>query len=247
MTRGYFAVRWLAAITLALPLAAQSALDAQQRGATSNQPRAQTPKPTATAPATVQTSQSLCEDKSYQKACKSYEELVQAGDDGVKPHFLAVPGSIAFVCFRQGEDVFLVIELNGPCCWKIKDPDLVNKIEESKNALGWARAFENGIGGSVMMPLTSFKGTWTRLAKILPSHFQADSVNLAGASDQQSVWADESQFAASVRYENRFGKNIDYRLVIQRSTGRFAETYKEESAQLPFSESQGRCSRILSR
>src|SRR5437899_12774621 len=54
----------------------------------------------------------VCPDPGATKACKSYTELRQAGDDGVRAS--VVNNGIAFACFRQPEDEFFVITLTGP-------------------------------------------------------------------------------------------------------------------------------------
>jgi hypothetical protein len=50
------------------------------------------------------------------------------------------------------------------------------------------------------------------------------------------VSIDNTQFIATMRYKNASDKDVDYTLMIQRSTGRFSETYTEEPATFPFLE-----------
>jgi hypothetical protein len=92
------------------------------------------------------------------------------------------------------------------------------------------------------MPIWSFAGQWQ-----FPDdpYFVATRVNqtdVAGSGGMVSVQS--SQFEASVRYKNQLDKDIDYHLLIQRSTGRFSESYTNGGEKMPFSENQGRCIRL---
>jgi hypothetical protein len=63
-------------------------------------------------------------------------------------------------------------------------------------------------------------------------------------SSLSGIRIDPQQVDISRRYKSRLEKNVDYRLVIQRSTGRFSEEYTEEAAKMPFSDRTGRCSQM---
>ena len=71
------------------------------------------------------------------------------------------------------------------------------------------------------MPVHTFGGKW-----VLPFDptFSADKVNFVATDDHSSVEVDSSQVSASARYKNRQDKNIDYVLIIQRSTGAICRT-----------------------
>jgi hypothetical protein len=88
------------------------------------------------------------------------------------------------------------------------------------------------------MPIHSFEGDW---AFPQESIFTAQKVNRSPADDHSVVFIDRTQVSASARYKNQQDKNIDYTLIIQRSTGRFAERYTDEGQQTPFLDQQGRC------
>ena len=72
--------------------------------------------------------------------------------------------------------------------------------------------------------------------------FLADSINANPADNNwSSLIVERGQVGAPFRYKNPFDKNVDYVLLIQRSTGRFSERYTVESDQPPSVEQQGRC------
>jgi hypothetical protein len=211
-----------------------------------------TPSP-ATQQPVPQKPMSTCPDTTYQKACDSYAELVKAGDESVRTH--ATSGGLAYVCFRQGEDQFFIIELRGPSNWSKNYVDANGKVvpaddAESEEVLGLARGFVNGIRDNSMMPISLFRGRWS--FPFDPS-FSAQKLNntdnatpgfFADANKTSGLLADSQQVEAFIRYPNRLDKKMDYRLVIQRSTGRFSESFTEEGKQIPFSENQGRCMRL---
>jgi hypothetical protein len=98
--------------------------------------------------------------------------------------------------------------------------------------------FVNGINEHKTMPVHTFRGTWSVPYDPL---FTTGTVNLKAADDHSDVTVDSSQVSAAARYKNQADKNIDYTLLIQRSTGRFTERYTSEGEQTPFLEQQGRC------
>src|SRR5947209_6628876 len=54
----------------------------------------------------------VCPDPQAARACKSFAELRQAGDDGVRAS--VARDGIAYACFRQPDDSFFVLDLDGP-------------------------------------------------------------------------------------------------------------------------------------
>jgi len=44
--------------------------------------------------------------------------------------------------------------------------------------------------------------------------------------------------------QNQLDNEVNYRLVIQRSTGRFSESYQNVSDKVPFSQRNGRCVKV---
>jgi hypothetical protein len=203
-------------------------------------------KPAGAAPSNKPNTATLpCPDKVFEKACKSFQELKAAGDDGVKP--TSGPGGLALVCFRQPADEFFIVDVDGPHFWSKTAFDKAKKAlvpddEATSRAFGWMRGFVNGVEDGSQMPVRSIDGEWQSPNYSL--FFAATKINRAAVDDNTTLFLDSSQFSVSVRYPNRMDKKVDYRLVIQRSTGRFAESYTMESEKIPFSEAQGRCSRL---
>jgi hypothetical protein len=188
----------------------------------------------------------VCPDLAAAKSCKSFIELHKAGDEGVRSS--VSNGGVAYVCFRQPEDEFFVLVLDGPAFFKkhldLDTKKLVPDDDATASGRGAVRGFVNGIQDYAAVPINSFSGEWTALFGEMS--FAARRINLNNIVDAEfaGIYVDEQQVNASFRYKNRFEKAIDYRLAIQRSTGRFSEKYTDESAKVPFSERTGRCSRI---
>jgi hypothetical protein len=186
-----------------------------------------------------------CPDPLAAKACASYLELVTAGDDGVKTS--AMREGIAYVCFRQPVDAFFVLNVDAPMFdnthYNAVLKKMVPDVGAESGAYGWMHAYANGVGDDAAAPLHWFRGLWTPI--LGGAGFKADLSNgRTGDENESALYIDSSQIDASVRFKNRFEKDIDYRLVIQRSTGRFVERYLETPSKVPFSEVTGRCSSI---
>lgn len=226
----------------ALIFAAALDLSAQAPNAGRAQTSPQTAKPVAgtAKPAPVAVP---CPDPIFQKACKSYDELRRAGDPGVRSS--VDRGGFAYLCFREPEDEFFVVELGGPTYWSKTRFDPKRKIsvpEDGAEAigLGWARAFVGGVEDGSAIPLASFSGKWKASDFVAPS-FQLERINREPVDTSSSIFANDEQIWIARRYNNRFGTTIDFELVIRRSTGRFSETYQEATAKTPFSRNDGRC------
>jgi hypothetical protein len=206
---------------------------------------AQAKKPAAGAPSPATTPQqkpnSPCPDAIYQKACDSYAELLKAKDDGVRIN--VGQGGVALVCFRKDADSFFVFRLGGPLWTKGHfDADKKTYLPDH-DAVSWQVGtvveFVDGISQNRTMHLQVFSGDWS-----LPDDptFVADKINLQATDNNLSSLAvDRRQVSGTLRYKNALNKNMDYGLVIQRSTGRFTETYTQEGEQIPTLEQQGRC------
>ena len=216
-----------------------SAPPQQRRGSSSGAPSAElTVQRKSTA------SRSECPDPQAEKACKSYQELREAGDQSVR----VLRGEIAFACFRRPEDVFFV--------WHVTPPPVVSRtrgddqLQESVSenvaypSTGSLNGFIDGIERTASVPIHFFEGEW----KMGVGGYWFSATRLDGKTvantESFGLWIDPLQITASVRYKNEIAMNIDYRLVIQRSTGRFSEKYTDQSAKLPISEMVGRCSKV---
>ena len=154
-------------------------------------------------------SKSKCPAPRYQTACDSYQELLKAGDEDLSSARLK--GNIGLVCFRPNVDSFFVIVLDGP------PPATVPTLF----GVGGITEFVNGIAGNHTMPISIVSGAWTKVAGNF--FFVADRVNVTIADAQNAFAVSSDQVHAQARYKNASGQDVDYQLVIQRSTGRFTE------------------------
>ena len=94
------------------------------------------------------------------------------------------------------------------------------------------------------MPSFDFWGSWRPFPD--PGNFSADSVNLKEIDRETDtvtgVFINPSQISIQYKYENGMKESIVYTLTIQRSTGRFSESFLEEAKSgVPFLEHTGRC------
>ncbi len=190
--------------------------------------------------------QFTCPDSFAAEACKSFEELYRAGDEGVYVEAASVSKNTGYVCFRRGSDEFFVIWLTQPSFLKHLDGEthkLVPNDDATDSGLGHIYAFAHGIEDFSLQPSFYFLGIWS---EPLAPTFEAMKIDGQEISDPDHFGfaVDPYQFSAARRYKNRAGKDIDYKLVIQRSTGRFSESFTEDSAKFPFLETNGRCSRL---
>jgi hypothetical protein len=181
-----------------------------------------------------------CPDSEAQQACKSYLELLKVKDTGLPDN--------AYVCFRKNADEFFLISFSKPYFRKNWDQDsrqTVVDYDYTPPGRGSARTFKNGVEDSTVMPTLFFSGRWT--PSFIPDEgtFVSEKINQKKPDESDpdvGVSIDESQVNIRYKYQNRLDKNIHYFLTIQRSTGRFAESfYYEEAAKMPFLEGVGYC------
>jgi hypothetical protein len=192
--------------------------------------------------------QVVCPEAAFQRGCTSFAELVKAGDTGVK---LLDTRDVNLVCFRRDRDSFFVFNLTMPSrnahdrtSWdKWKEVGGVKQSPDSgakADGYGWVTEFTDGINSeSRTMPMQQFEGKWT-----LPWSpvFRAHAINNEEVNDKTQLRVDDLQVQADMRYKSRRNKkNVEYELLIQRSTGRFSERYTEEREREPFTELTGRC------
>jgi hypothetical protein len=157
-------------------------------------------------------------------------------------------GGIAFVCFRSPADEFFTLIVPAPFYVKRHFDPATKQFAPDEGATddqarGFLTAFANGIQDPSAIPINFVHGTWTHL---LGSDMFAAKLVDGSAVDNDSFgfWIDSSQVSAFTRYQNRVEKDVSYRFVIQRSTGRFSEVYRRVGEKVPFSERNGRCSII---
>jgi hypothetical protein len=189
-------------------------------------------------------SQFPCPDPLATVSCKSFVELYKAGDEAVQP----TVNYTSYACFRQNIDEFFIVQFQNPMFFKTHLDKFTGKQVPDDDATvpgsGHIHAFVNGIQDNSTAPIYMFAGSWTY---IFEPEFAATSINFQKDmpdTEHYGVLVDSSKFSAAFRYKNKMDKNIDYDVVIQRSTGRFSETYTEEQGKFPFLEHNGYCSRL---
>jgi hypothetical protein len=187
----------------------------------------------------------VCPDPLAAKACKSFTELRDAGDQTLSLRVPASANGIDLACFRQPDDEFFIIALNGPSFANTHlDPRSGKKVPDdaaTSAIVGFVGAFVNGINDPESIPIHMFSGDWTyMLGELFFSATRIDGKNVSN-DDSTGFSIDPQQILVGVRYKNRLDNTIDYRLAIQRSTGRFSERYTEQTAKIPFSDRSGRC------
>jgi len=195
-------------------------------------PAAKKPAPQSSATHTHFT----CPDPDAGPACKSYSELLEAKDSGV------LEG--AYACFRKQADQFFVIKFNEPYVRRVPDKNsnqLVIEPRQEQYGSGYFQTYDNGIAASDLMPNLVFSGSWREYLGSM--HFASHDINLEPTPEGQLavVVIDDTQLnIVRYKYKSATGLETEYSLTIQRSTGRFTESYRQ-GGEVPFLESTGRC------
>jgi len=182
----------------------------------------------------------VCPDPEAQQACKSYQELVKAKDEGL-------PASDAYICFRKNIDEFFVVSFFTPYFRKHWDQELKQMVADESQHPGYgvAEVYKDGVLDLNTMPSLFFSGQWQSLPFSGSGYFVSDKINRKKQDENDpnvGVSIDESQVSVGYKYKNRFDKTTQYTLTIQRSTGRFAESFLVEADKVPFLERTGYCS-----
>jgi len=195
-------------------------------------PKKPTPKTTVAKPTFG------CPDKEAQQACKSYDELLKAKDPGL-------PVNNAYICFRKSADEFFVVTVNRPIFPKHWDKELKQMVPDDtpRPGHGYAETYKKGVLDSTIMPTFNFSGQWQPLYPE-SGFFTSDKINGKNQDEKDpdvGVLFYDTQVNIGYKYANRLEKTITYTLAIQRSTGRFAESFLTEEDKFPFSESTADC------
>ncbi len=179
----------------------------------------------------------VCPDEEARQGCKSYQELLKAKDKSLPDD--------GYICFRKKEDEFFVVSFTTPFFtikphWDVESKKMV--MDEPQSVFGYAQTYKNGVLDSTTMPTFDFSGQWKQ--RISGSaYFIPDKLNDEKQDDKDHVdiYIDESQIIAQFKYQNPLDKTMHYTLTIQRSTGRFTESFRPESEKISFSEKIGYC------
>lgn len=180
----------------------------------------------------------VCPDAEAQQGCKSYQELLKAKDKSLPDD--------AYFCFRKKEDEFFAVRFNRPYFTKRWDEESKQMVpdETPHSGIGYAQTYKDGVLDSTKMPTFNFSGQWRSMQWSESGIFISDTLNFKKQDENDhdvGVSIDETQINVVFKYQNPMDKTIRYTLTIQRSTGRFAESFRIEAEKIPFSESTGYC------
>lgn len=181
-----------------------------------------------------------CPDAEAKQACKSYEELLKAKDSGLQDD--------GYVCFRKNQDEFFVVSFGKPhflTRWDKDQKKMVVDTEYTPSGYGSAHAYKNGIADSSTMPHLNFAGKWhPPIFDGETGTFVSENINFKKQDEEDKdvgISIDDEQVSVLYKYENKLDDTVRYELTIQRSTGRFSETYQKVKQQIPFLENIGYC------
>jgi hypothetical protein len=154
-----------------------------------------------------------CSHLPYQsEGCKSYNEMISKGDKDLAS---ALKGDVhAFVCFRPGEDAFVLVSFSDPA-ESAFTPDSPKAPPRAYGYLTYVR-IKSGVTDDVETPI----GRWTRWPEVGPSAFFSTPNNV-----NPTATISDTEIDYNHSYKNLAGTTTQYSLQIRRSTLRFTETY----------------------
>jgi hypothetical protein len=173
-----------------------------------------------------------CPDSDANVACHSFQELLVAKDADLMGTLRCCQ---TFICFRPKEDVFLLLRGSEP------EEGLWEKNEKFAaftymSAIELLR-FKNGIfdhGGESAFA----RGQWRSSDKTPgTASFTGESISEGNSKGQIDV--EGATVTVSHSFENRNGSNTLYSFKLQKSTGRFTETFAAPN--FPDNQVAGRC------
>jgi hypothetical protein len=192
-----------------------------------------------------------CPTADGQEACHSFRGLLSADDPDILDLIARLEHT--YVCFRPSEDTFFTVWFSEPVEWNWLKPS-----EEDQKALKLSPFSLMQFGSlgvdyykqGVHEKKLSLSGVsiWSYVplgADFTPSalaHLATSSdAKLERSDAQPTIEVDGTRIAVSEEYKNNKDEEIRHTLLIQRSTGRFTETYEESSSQRTILDYSGRC------
>jgi hypothetical protein len=181
----------------------------------------------------------VCPDAEAQQGCKSYQELLKAKDK-------TLPDD-AYICFRKKEDEFFAFTFSRSYFtvkphWDAESKTFV--LADPQIGIGYAQTYKDGVLVSTTMPTFNFSRQWKQTPFSESGIFISDELNSKKQDENDhdvGVSIDDTQIGVEFKYQNPLDKTMHYTLAIQRSTGRFTESFRPESEKIAFSESTGYC------
>ena len=181
-----------------------------------------------------------CPDSNAKLACRSFQELVAAKDKDLLTEFAHEPQ--VNICFRPNEDVFFDLWFVEPdtAAFPLAWQENAKAVLEPRFTMyGQAQFlyYKNGVWDEDHCLAVS--GKWSSFDKKTIYRFDGSHKGETGKYEFTIV---DSRFIVSESFKNEAGSETTHTFTLQRSTGRFTETYQWESLGKPQrKEYSGRC------
>ena len=181
-----------------------------------------------------------CPEPEAKQSCNSYVELARAKDSG-----LPTKADDRYVCFRRNVDEFFVVGFGAPFferSWNEKYKKMMIDPDATQEGSGFASTFKDGVDDSRVVPSLFFTGTWRPYDDGMFSATDINFEKIKTIDDPpSSVYINQNQLSITYNYKNSTDADVIYILTIQRSTGRFVESFQKKSDKIVFLQGTGRC------
>ena len=181
----------------------------------------------------------VCPEPAFEQGCRSYRELV-AGKGK------RLPDENYYVCFRKDVGEFFVISFSTPIYPLVWNETLHKSVldpQATAAGFGVIESYQDGVQKDTAPPSVEFAGTWKSYGRD-PGFFRADEINHQPNDPKDEVSLvniNDAQISAAYKYKSESDNSVVYSVTIQRSTGRFTESFRKEPEQGPMIENAGRC------
>lgn len=180
-----------------------------------------------------------CPDRQSSRACKSFQELIAAKDEDLVSAIPPKRAGHAYICFRQKEDVFFVLWYSDPedTHWEKASTSFTQfgavELQRFKHGV-----YEHGAESAYA------SGLWRKVSETtsLSPIFEGKSISEGSPKDDQgSIEIEGGTIAISHLFEDPERGLTHYKFLLQRSTGRFVETFSGAKWE---STNSGRCTTV---
>lgn len=176
-----------------------------------------------------------CPDPDARVACRSFQELLAAKDEDLMYNLKPAMGQV-FICFRPKEDVFFLLRGSDPDDerWEKKER---SAIFTQSSAVELSR-FKNGVfdhGGESAFA----RGEWSSTDKGRTNATFANEDFASEGGSKGEIEIDGGTVTVSHSLEKMGGNGAQYSFKLQKSTGRFTETFTAPNT--PEHQVVGRC------
>jgi hypothetical protein len=191
--------------------------------------------------------EAACPDPNARIACRSFRDLLKATDPDLLDIFSRLEN--VYVCFHPQEDVFFVLWFGEPSEWSWSKADTneqkifglqdgtliqmttpaVHYYDKGTQAEG-QQIFEFGYWSYFPLAPDTSPSSLAHLATSIDAKFLGKTFQING-----------ERVEVAENYENRKREEIKHTLLVQRSTGRFFESYQREPRRQTFLSYSGSC------